>query len=65
MKICYAGGADVLGPSDAVGAVDTGGAGDSGDVGNGVVTAGAVGGAIWGFSISSVGWSTTMSSTTS
>ena len=56
MEICYDGGADVLGPSDIVGA---------GGVRNGAVTAGAAGGAIWGSSVSSAGWSTTKSSTTS
>ena len=62
MEICCGGGADVLGPSDVVGA---GGVGDAGDVRNGAVTAGAIGGAIWGSSVSSAGWSTTMSLATS
>ena len=64
MEIYYGGGADVLGPSDTVGAGGTGGARDSG-VGNGVATAGAAGGAIWGSSVSSTGWSTAMSLATS
>ena len=62
MKICYGGGADVLGPIDAVGAGCTGGAEDAGDVGNGAVTAGAVDGAIWGSFVSSTGWSIAISS---
>ena len=65
MEICCGGGADVLGPSDAVGSRGTGGAGDASDVGNGSVTVGAAGGAIWGSSVSSIGWSTVMSSSTS
>ena len=65
MEICCGGGADVLGPSDPVGAGGTRGAGDADDVGNGAVTAGAAGGAIWGPSVSSSGWSTAMSSVTS
>ena len=56
MEICCGGGADVLGPSDVVGA---------GGVGNGAMNAGAAGGAIWGSSVSSAGWSTAMSSATS
>ena len=62
MKICCDGGADVLGPTYAVGAGGTRGAKDADDVGNGAVTAGAADGAILGSSISSAGWSTTMSS---
>ena len=62
MEICCGGGAGVLGPTDAVGAGGTGGAEDTGDVGNGVVPVGVADGAIWGSSISSTGWSTTMSS---
>ena len=46
MKICYSGGADVLGLTDNVGAGGTGGAEDVGDVGNGAVTAGAADGVI-------------------
>ena len=65
MEICCSGGADVLGPFDAVGAGVTRGAGDADDVGNGAVTAGAAGGAIWGSSISSAEWSIAMSSATS
>ena len=59
MEISCGGGADVLGTTDAIGA---GGAEDAGDVGNGAVTTGAADGAIWGSSVSSVGWSTAMSS---
>ena len=62
MKICCGGGANVLGPTDAVEVGGTGGAEDAGDVGNGVVTAVAADGAIWGSSISFVGWLTAMSS---
>ena len=65
MEICCGGGADILGPSDVVRAGGIGGAGDVGDVRNGAVTPGATGGAIWGSSISSAGWSTAMSSATS
>ena len=65
MEICCGGGADVLGPSDAIGDGGTGGAEDVDDIGNGAVTAEAVGGIIWGSSISSTGWSTAMSSATS
>ena len=65
MEICYGGGADVLGPSDVVGVGGTRGARDADDVGNGVVTAGAADGAIWGSFVSYTGWSTTMSSATS
>ena len=52
MVICYSGGADVLGPSDAVEAGGIEGAEDADNVGNGVVTAGAADGAIWGSSVS-------------
>ena len=65
MEICYGGGADVLGPSNAVEAGGTVGVGDAGDVGNGAVTVGVAGGAIWGSSVSSIGWSIAMSSATS
>ena len=65
MEICCGGGADVLGPSDAIGVGGTGGAGDADDVGNGAVTAGGAGGAIWGSSVSFVGWSIVMSSASS
>ena len=65
MEICCGGGADVLGPNDAVGVGGTGGAEDAGDVGNGAVTTGAVDGAIWGSSVSFVGWSIAISSTMS
>ena len=65
MEICYGGGADVLGPFDVVGVGGTRGARDADDVRNGVVTAGAADGAIWGSFVSSTGWSTTMSSATS
>ena len=65
MEICCCGGADVLGPFDAIGTAGTGGAEDVGDVGNGEVIARAADGAIWGSSVSSTGWSTTMSSATS
>ena len=62
MEIRCGGGADVLGLSDVVGSGGTGDAGDASDVGNGAVTARAIDGAIWGSSISSIGWSTAMSS---
>ena len=62
MEICCGGDADVLGPTDVVGAGGTRGAEDAGDIGNGAVTARATDGAIWGSSISSVGWSISMSS---
>ena len=62
MEISCGGGADVLGTTDAIGAGGAGGAEDAGDVGNGAVTTGAADGAIWGSSVSSVGWSTAMSS---
>ena len=62
MEIFYGGGVDVLGPTDAVRDGGTGGAEDVGDVGNGVVTAGAADGAIWGSFVSSAGWSTAISS---
>ena len=62
MEICCGGGADVLGPIDVIEAGGTGGAEDADDVGNGVMTTGAADGAIWGSSISSVRWSTAMSS---
>ena len=65
METCCDGGVDVLGPTDAVGARGTGGAEDAGDVGNGVVTTEATNGAVWGSSVSSVGWSTVISSTMS
>ena len=61
MKICCGGGADVLGPTDVIGARVTGGAEDDDDVRNGVVTVGATDGAIWGSSVSSLGWSISMS----
>ena len=61
MEICCIGGADVLGLTNTVGAGGTGGAEDPDDVGNGAVTARAVDGAIWGSSVSSVGWSTAIS----
>ena len=62
MEICCGGGTDVLSLTDAVGAEGTRGAKDVGDVGNGAVTVGATDGAIWGSSVSSVEWSTVMSS---
>ena len=62
MEICCGGGADVLGPTESVGAGGIGGEEDVGAVGNGAVTAEAVDGAIWGSSVSFVGWSTAMSS---
>ena len=65
MEICCGGRDDVLGPSNAIGAGGTGGTEDAGNVGNGVVTAGAADGEIWGSSVSSVGWSTAMSLATS
>ena len=65
MEICCDGGADVLGPSNTVGDGGTGGVGDAGDVWNEAVVVGAGGGAIWGSSVSSTGWSTSMSSATS
>ena len=46
MKICYSGGADVLGPSSVIGARGTGGVGDVGDVGNGAATVGCAFGVI-------------------
>ena len=61
MEICCGGGADVLGLTDAVGAEGTEGVEDAEDVGNGAVTAGAVDAAIWGSSVSSTGWSTSIS----
>ena len=61
MEICYGGGADVLGLTDAVGAGGIEGEKDAGNVGNGAVTAGAADGAIWGSSVSSIGWLTVMS----
>ena len=61
MEICCSGGADVLGPTDTIGDGGIGGAEDAGDLGNGVVTAGAADGAIWGSSVSSTGWSTAIS----
>ena len=65
MEICCGGDVDVLGPTDVVGAGGTRGAEDAGDIGNGVVTDGATDGAIWGYSVSSVRWSTAMSLTMS
>ena len=62
IEICCGGAADVLGPSTAIGAGGTGGVGD---VGNGAVTAGVAGAVICGSFVSSVGWSTAMSSATS
>ena len=61
MKIFCGGGTNVLGPTDAVGAGGIGGAEDVDDIGNGAVTTGAAGGAIWGSSVSSTGWSTAIS----
>ena len=58
MVICYGGGADVLGPTDNVRVGGTRGAEDVCNVGNGVVTDAATDSAIWGSSVSSVGWST-------
>ena len=62
MEICCGGGTDVLGPTDAVGARGTRDAEDADDIGNGVVTAGAMDGVIWGSSVSSIGWSIAISS---
>ena len=60
MEICCDGGVDVLGLADAVRGGGIGGAEDASDVGNGVVTAGAADGTMWGSSVSSARWSTTM-----
>ena len=46
MDTCCNGGSNVLGPAKSVGAGGTGGAKDAGVVGNGVVTVGAIDGAI-------------------
>ena len=60
MEICCGGGTNVLGPAEFAGVGDTGGAEDAGDVGNGAVTDRAADGAIWGPSVSSIGWSAAM-----
>ena len=65
MEICCGGGADVLGSTDAVGSGGTRCAEDAGNVGNGAVTTRAADGAIWGSSVSSTGWSTSISPTMS
>ena len=65
IEICCGGGADVIGPTNVVGARGIGGAEDANDIGNGAMAVGAVYGAIWGSSVSSTGWSTTISPATS
>ena len=48
MKICYNGGADVLGSADSEGDGGTGGVEEAGNVRSGAVTAGVVDAGIWG-----------------
>ena len=47
IKICWSGGADVLGPAEFEGAGGTEGTEEAGDVGSGAVTVGAVDTGIW------------------